>query len=214
MPTPTAAELCVKYNPLTGACCYPNDNDTNLAIVYAMCAGGSGGGGGPVLPEFDREFLTGFVQDSIGTIHYYFRTYNEETGVMGAITYFTSADMATPSVPLGATLPVSLENLAIPLAGGQIIAVAGAVVSFTVPAGARGAIAQVQQTSGPANAEFRFFADGRTPTATSGLIGLDLSEIIIGRVGTLQTAGPLELSQFRGIASAGATFDLVVNYYR
>ena len=211
MTVPTAVELCTKFTD-PDACCYPTDNEAKLALMYLMCAGG--GGGGPIVPEFDREFLTGFVQDSVGDIFYYYREYNEETGVMGAIQYFTAPDMATPAVPVGATLPVALENLAIPLGGQTIAATDAGVSTLTVPAGARGATIQVQQTSGPADAELRFFADGRIPTATNGLIALDLSEILLGRVGTQQEAGPLELTQFRAIASAGATFNLVVSYYK
>ena len=179
-----------------------------LVIRQNLWAGGGGGG-----VPFPSEIQGGWVTDSAGDSHYYVLSYDESTGTFSTA-YYTDPGLGTPSVPAAGSLsPAVAKALDLIEAGTEALAVddvAGGK-ALTVPAGAIGAIIQVNMDAGFETSEIYYQVDGTIPSAND-FQAKDGAVIHLGK--TPESDGDTaELAQFLAIAQTAETANLAVIYY-
>lgn len=179
-----------------------------LVIRQNLWAGGGGGG-----VPFPSEIQGGWVTDSAGDSHYYVLSYDESTGTFSTA-YYTDPGLGTVSVPAAGSLsPAVAKSIDLIEAGTQALAVddvAGGK-SLTVPAGAIGAIVQVNMDAGFEASELYYQVDNTVPSADD-FQAKDGAIIHLGK--TPDSDGDTaEVAQFKIIAQAAETANLAVIYY-
>lgn len=179
-----------------------------LVIRQNLWAGGGGGG-----VPFPSEIQGGWVTDSAGDSHYYVLSYDESTGTFSTA-YYTDPGLGTVSVPAAGSLsPAVAKALDLIEAGTEALAVddvAGGK-ALTVPAGAIGAIIQVNMDAGFEASEIYYQVDGTIPSAND-FQAKDGAVIHLGK--TPESDGDTaELAQFLAIAQTAETANLAVIYY-
>ena len=170
----------------------------------------AGGGGGAAFP---REVTSGWVTDSAGDSHFFVIEYDESADTY-ATTYYTDPGLGTVSVPAaGALSPAVAKSLDLIEAGTEALAVDDAAggQALTVPAGAIGAIIQVNMDAGFETSEIYYQVDGTIPSAND-FQAKDGAVIHLGK--TPESDGDTaELAQFLAIAQTAETANLAVIYY-
>lgn len=175
-----------------------------LAARQALWAGSA---------AFSSELQSGWVTDSAGDNHFFVITYDEATGT-SSTAYYTDPGLGTGSTPAaGALSPTLAHSLDLIEVGTEALAVddtAGGQ-ALTVPAGAVGAVIQVNMDTGFEASEIYYQVDGSVPSAND-FQAKDGAVIHLGKTAD-SNGDTAELGNFLAIAQTGETANLAVIYY-